>query len=88
MKMHPIRIYEPAPINGRLSFNGKCKIVEYGTGTRYLFSYDTLVMIFKRHEYKRTWSGYSATTLSHVSAFMGRKVTKKEWLAMPIYKEG
>lgn len=86
--MKAIRIYEPCPINNRLSFNGKCKVVEYETGIRYLFSYDTLVMVFNGRDYKRIWSGYSATTTAHVSAFMGRKVTKKEWLAMPIYKEG
>lgn len=86
--MNAIRFYELSPINGRLSFCGKCKVVEYGTGTRYLYSYNTLVMVHDGRNYKRIWSGYSATTLSHVSAFMGRKVTKKEWLAMPIYKEG
>lgn len=85
--MNAIRFYKLSPINGRLLFYGKCKVVEYGTGTKYLYSYNTLVMVYDGRNYKRIWSGYSATTLSHVSAFMGRKVTKKEWLAMPIYKE-
>lgn len=85
--MDAIRIYEPVPINGRLSFNGKCKVVEFGTGSRYLYSYDTLVIVYDGHNYKRIWSGYSMTTLAHVSAFMGRKVTKKEWLSMPLNTE-
>lgn len=65
-----MRIYDLVPTNGRKSFNGKAKVVEFNDGVKYLYSYNTLMGAIdadgKIHRYS---DYYSATTNNHVRSF-------------------
>lgn len=66
-----MKSFELYPIDGRKSFYGKARVFENDHGAAILKSYDTDVcMIDARGEFHRLWSGESATTMRHVSAFL------------------
>lgn len=80
----------PAVRQSQKSFYGKAKLVIDG-GKVYLQSYDTFVCCMdESNQFRRLWSGWSATTARHVNAFRSAyelpMISKKEWLAMEIDK--
>lgn len=76
--------YELIPNDSHKSFYKKA-IVERIGNVDTLYSYNTPVMRKNADgTYSRLWSGWSATTSRHVTAFVGRGVSKAEWLAMPV----
>lgn len=79
------REYELKPARGQKSFYGKARVRLETDGAETLLSYNTPVL---RREpsgaLARLWSGYSATTLRHVAAFIGRNIGKAEWNKMPV----
>ena len=67
-----MKIYEltPGGYDRAKSFYGKAKVIEKD-GETLLQSYDTTVCkIDKSGEFVRMWSGYSATTMRHINAFI------------------
>lgn len=65
-----MKIFELTPINGRKSFNGKCR-VEEEHGISYLYSFNTKVAHFEHANNKMVVNGYySATTATHINAFL------------------
>lgn len=78
-----MEIYELKPLYQK-SFYGKAKVIVKGE-TKYLRSYDTIVMSRdgngKLHRY---WNGWSATTGKHIRAFCG--IGKTEWNKMEVEK--
>ena len=62
-----------SPVNGRKSFYGKAKLVIEGNDM-FLYSYDTLVAalltIDGQQFVHRLWDGRSATTTSHIKAWL------------------
>lgn len=61
---------ELIPVNGRKSFYGKCR-VRVENGEKILRSYNMDVCkVDKNGKFVRMWSGYSATTMNHVNAFL------------------
>ena len=79
---------ELLPDNGRKSFYRKALIHETAIGI-FLQSYETIVaMIDNQGNFHKLWSGYSATTSNHISAFMRlyglHAIGKKEWLNLPL----
>ena len=84
MSEHINKVYELLPVDGRKSFNNRCKVIE--TGNRmYLMSYSTLVCYWdiNTSSFVRLWWGYSATTMRHINAFMRHigfhKLGGKKW---------
>ena len=76
-----MKVLDLIPTNGRKSFYGKAKVLQYEDGTEVLLSYNTEVM--KRNpdgSFVRLWDGWSATTGAHIRAFCG--MDKKEFLAL------
>lgn len=66
-----MKVFELKPDNNRKSFYGKALIYVADDGTTTLRSYQTAVCkITPAGEFKRMWSGYSATTMRHVNAFL------------------
>ena len=61
---------ELQPNDNRKSFYGKAKVLQMDNGTIALQSYNTIVGRIESGEFVRTWSGYSATTMRHVNAFL------------------
>lgn len=80
--------YEIYPIDNRQSFYGKAWVEEnLNTGTKYLYSYGTLVArLNKDGKLTRCWGGWSATTSRHVDSFVGRKMSKREWESLPVVR--
>lgn len=85
-----MRIYEltPAAMTAQKSFYGKAKVIETD-GETLLQSYDiTVCKIDKSGEFVRMWSGYSATTMRHINAFIEMFGIsgggKKWWDALPV----
>lgn len=85
-----MRIYEltPGGYDRAKSFYGKAKVIETD-GETLLQSYDTTVCkIDKSGEFVRMWSGYSATTMRHINAFIEKFGIsgggKKWWDALPM----
>lgn len=65
-----MKTFELTPINGRRSFNGKAKVVET-EGVCRLLSYDTHVATYDSRTNKmKVFGYYSATTLTHINAFL------------------
>lgn len=75
--------YELIPTNGRKSFYGKAIIIQCADGSELLQSYNTKVLK-KTAEgvFVRLWSGWSATTGTHIKSYCG--MTKKEFMALPM----
>jgi hypothetical protein len=65
-----MKTYELKPTNNRKSFYGKAIIIERENGDIELRSYDTIVARIRNGSFQRLWSGYSATTMNHVNAFI------------------
>ena len=62
-----------APTDGHKSFYGKAKVTEREDGAAVLKSYDTdVAMIDRDGNFHRFWTGYSATTMRHINAFLDR----------------
>lgn len=85
-----MRIYEltPGGYDRAKSFYGKAKVIETD-GETLLQSYDIIVCkIDKSGEFVRMWSGYSATTMRHINAFIEMFGIpgggKKWWDALPM----
>ena len=65
-----MKIIDLTPINGRKSFNGKCRIIEEN-GVSQLESYNTIVAEYNhRTNDVKVYNYYSATTLTHINAFL------------------
>ena len=62
--------YELKPVNGRKSFYGKAEAIERDNGDIELRSYNTIVARIRNGKFERLWSGYSATTMNHINAFL------------------
>lgn len=78
-----MRVFDLVPVNGRKSFYGKAKVLQYEDGSEVLLSYNTEVM--KRNpdgSFVRLWSDWSATTGTHIRAFCG--MDKKEFEKLPM----
>ena len=82
-----IRKYELLPNDNHKSFYGKAVVREFEHGS-VLMSYGTpVVAVDKSGKIHRLWSGYSATTMRHVNAFMANmnipQGGKSWWTALP-----
>ena len=84
--------FELCPIDGRKSFYGKALVfIDSQNSIAYLYSYNTLVCFFdcETMKFRRTWGGYSVTTMRHVNAFRERygfsKLSKREWMTLPLF---
>ena len=79
------RTYELSPLAGRSrTFRGRATVGVAADGTKVLRSYGTdVLMALPDGRAVRLWNGWSAQTGRHISAFLGRKVGKGEFLAMP-----
>lgn len=62
--------FELKPNNGRKSFYGKANVIARENGDIELRSYETIVARIRNGNFERLWSGYSATTMNHVNAFI------------------
>ena len=62
--------FELKPNNNRKSFYGKAEVIERDNGDIELRSYNTIVARIRNGHFERLWSGYSATTMRHVNAFL------------------
>lgn len=62
--------FELKPNNNRKSFYGKAEVIERDNGDIELRSYNTIVARIRNGQFERLWSGYSATTMRHVNAFL------------------
>lgn len=58
------------PADRHKSFYGKAKAVQLDDGTILCQSYGTFVGRLENGRFIRTWSGYSATTMRHINAFL------------------
>lgn len=57
--------------DSRKSFYGKAIIIEdEEENVIYLRSYSTIVAVIDNGIFKRTWGGYSDTTMRHVNSFL------------------
>ena len=66
-----MKTFELSPDRTRKSFYGKARVTEREDGAAVLRSYDTdVAWIDARGIFHRAWSGYSATTMRHVNAFL------------------
>lgn len=65
-----MKMYELKPNNGRKSFYSKATVIEKDNGDIELQSYNTIVARIRNGKFERLWSGYSATTMNHVNAFI------------------
>ena len=81
---------ELTPIDNRKSFYGKAYTITAADGTETLYSYDTPIMsrttsgILRRSRaewtIKKDWT---PTTARHIAAFLGKKITKAQFFAIP-----
>ena len=65
-----MKIFELKPNNGRKSFYGKAQVIEQDNGDVELRSYTTTVARIRNGKFERLWYGYSATTMTHINAFI------------------
>lgn len=76
---------KPLDIQNQKSFYNKAQIYISSDGTKVLKSYNTFVATLKNNgELIRHWNGYSQTTAKHLTAFLGRKIKKSDWLKLEI----
>ena len=65
-----MKTYTLYPINGRKSFNGKCRVIEEND-TLKLQSYDTIVAEYNKKTDEVKVNGYySVTTMTHINSFL------------------
>lgn len=67
-----MKTFELIPTDNRKSFYGKAKAIVKENGDIELMSYSTIVARIRNGKFERLWSGYSATTMRHVNAFINR----------------
>lgn len=83
-------------IKGNHRFTGRAFVIDDGD-TKYLQSYDTIVLTMKDGELTRNWLGYSQTTARHIGMFLdmykpewrrekGSKTTRAYYEALPYAK--
>ena len=65
-----MKAYELKPNNGRKYFYNKAEVIEKDNGDIELRSYQTIVARIRNGKFERLWSGYSATTMNHINAFV------------------
>ena len=66
-----VKCFDLPCLDSRKSFYGKAQVIEYGTGEKWLKSYNTYVcMITPGGEFVRKWYGESATTMRHINSFL------------------
>ena len=61
-------------------------------GTLFIKSYDTVVACIPAdmeqpipmEKVTRLWSGWSTTTMNHIARFIGYRIPKDTWFAMPV----
>ena len=86
MKNDSIRVYL-VPADSHKSFYGKAVLIQCGGGL-YCESYNTPVASYIGGVFRRSWGGYSVTTMRHVNAFRAAcglpSIGKKEWDALPV----
>lgn len=74
---------ELKPLDGQQkSFYGKAQVVlDQFEATATLYSYGTKILVFRmdKQEFRRCWSGWSATTAQHIKAFCGKYIAKSDW---------
>lgn len=77
------KVYELMPTNGRKSFYGKARVRVEDDGAEVLVSYSTDVLRKNTDgTLVRLWSGWSATTGTHIKSYCG--MTKKEFEKLPM----
>lgn len=65
-----MKTFQLTPVNGRKSFNGKCRVIEEN-GISQLESYETIVAEYNpRTKELRVFGYYSSTTITHINAFL------------------
>ena len=83
-----MKTFQLTPNDGRKSFYGKAKVYEYNDNLIVLKSYNTEVCRIDHGEFIRMWSGYSATTMRHINAFIDLYGIpgggKHWWLSLPV----
>lgn len=76
------------PVDGRKSFYSKAVLIENPNGEKILESYGTVVCKVQNGAFRRSWGGYSATTMRHINAFRAScgfsGMNKKEWDMLPV----
>ena len=86
---------EIRPADGRKSFYGKAKMVQYDEYWAIVSYYKEVALVRKTEEgmveLTRLWMGYSHTTLRHINSAMSmlgasQKITKRQWESI-VYKE-
>ena len=83
-----MKMFELIPNNGRKSFYGKAKVIDYENGIVSLLSYNTIVCSIdtKTRQFSRHWSGSSCTTSSHINSFRSlygfKPLSSKQWQSM------
>lgn len=79
---------ELRPLNGQQkSFYKKAQVVyndELKEATLYSYGAPVLRYSFNDKEFRRLWDGWSATTAQHIKAFVGRYITKAEWIDLGV----
>lgn len=82
-----MKVFNLIPNDGRKSFYNKATVIKTDAATM-LKSYDTIVCSFDNDGFHRHWSGYSATTMRHINAFLDligiNDGGKKFWDALPV----
>ena len=84
--------FELMPHDRQKSYYGKATVLVYDKfpGKAFLQSYSTIVCGIVGGEFKRYWTGYSATTQKHINSFRilygMRAIGKAEWLNTPVSK--
>jgi hypothetical protein len=63
-------MYKLNPTNNQKSFYGKAIVIKKDNGDIELKSYNTIVARIHNGQFQRLWSGYSATTMKHINAFL------------------
>ena len=61
---------ELKPNDNRKSFYGKAVVITHDNGDIELRSYNTIVARIRNGRFEKLWSGYSATTMRHINAFL------------------
>lgn len=77
------------PRCGRKSYYWKARVVSLDTGDGcLLMSYSTVVAVYQRGKFFRTWGGWSATSARHIKSFclwLGLPtMSKAKWDALPV----
>lgn len=77
-----MKTYTLDTVNGRKSFNGKCRVIEDNNVLK-LLSYDTIVAEYNKNTDEVKVNGYySQTTMSHINSFLNHvgkpKLNKKD----------